>query len=157
MNDPLHRFLRMFQALKKADVRYILIGGFAVVLYGMQRLTRDIDIFVEMVPENVENLRQALASVYQDESIEEITFDELKKYSVIRYVAPDGFCVDIISRLNQAFCYKDLDFREVEIEGTEIRIATPKTLLMLKKDTVRPEDKMDAAFLEKLFKNEGDD
>ena len=58
MNDPLHRFLRMFQALKKADVRYILIGGFAVVLYGMQRLTRDIDIFVEMVPDNVENLEK---------------------------------------------------------------------------------------------------
>jgi len=123
----------------------------------MQRLTRDIDIFVEMVPDNVENLRQALASVYQDESIEEITFDELKKYSVIRYVAPDGFCVDIVSRLGEAFSYKDLDFREVEIEGTEIRIATPKTLLMLKKDTVRPEDKMDTAFLEKVFKNEGDD
>ena len=48
----------MFQALKKADVRYILIGGFAVVLYGMQRLTRDIDIFVEMVPDNVENLEK---------------------------------------------------------------------------------------------------
>ena len=47
----------MFEALDRAKVRYILIGGFAVVLYGMQRLTRDIDIFVEMVPDNIDNLR----------------------------------------------------------------------------------------------------
>lgn len=157
VDDPLDRFIRMFKAFEKANVRYILIAGFAVVLYGMQRLTRDIDIFVEMVPENIENLRKALVSVYQDRSIEEITFEELEKYSVIRYVAPDGFCVDIISRLGDAFSYKDLDFKKVEIEGIEVRIATPETLLRLNKDTVRPEDKMDADFLEELFKGTKDD
>jgi predicted nucleotidyltransferase len=153
----LDRFIRMFEAFEKTKVRYILIGGFAVVLYGMQRLTRDIDIFVEMVPDNIENLRRALGSVYEDQSIEEITFEELEKYSVIRYVAPDGFCVDIISRLGDAFSYKDLDFKKLELEGIEVRIATPETLLRLKKDTVRPEDKMDAAFLEELFKKAKDD
>ena len=157
MDQPLNRFIRMFEVFEKANVSYILIGGFAVVLYGMQRLTRDIDILVEMVPDNIEKLRKALVSVYQDQSIEEITFEELEKYSVIRYVAPDGLCVDIISRLGEAFSYKDLDFKKVEIEGTKVRIATPETLLRLKKDTVRPEDKMDAAFLEELFKRTKDD
>ena len=76
---------------------------------------------------------------------------------MIRYVAPDGFCVDIISRLGDAFSYKDLDFKKLELEGIEVRIATPETLLRLKKDTVRPEDKMDAAFLEELFKKAKDD
>lgn len=156
MEDHLDRFIRMFGAFEKTKVRYILIGGFAVVLYGMQRLTRDIDIFVEMVPDNIANLRKALGSVYQDQSIEEITFEELEKYSVIRYVAPDGFCVDIISRLGEAVSYRDLDFKKVEIEGIDIRIATPETLLRLKKDTVRPEDKVDAGFLEELLKNDKD-
>lgn len=147
----------MFEALDRAKVRYILIGGFAVVLYGMQRLTRDIDIFVEMVPDNIDNLRKALGSVYQDQSIKEITFEELQEYSVIRYVAPDGFCMDIISRLGDAFRYEDLDFKKVEIEGTKVRVATPESLLKLKKDTVRPEDKMDAAFLKELFEKAEDD
>lgn len=157
VNEHLDRFIRMFEAFEKANVNYILIGGFAVILYGMQRLTRDIDIFIEMVPDNIENLRKALMSVYQDQSIEEITFEELEKYSVIRYAAPDGFCVDIISRLGEAFSYKDLDFKEAEIEGAKVRVATPETLFRLKKDTVRPEDKMDAAFLEELFKLTKDD
>jgi predicted nucleotidyltransferase len=147
----------MFEALDRAKVRYILIGGFAVVLYGMQRLTRDIDIFVEMVPDNIENLRKALGSVYRDQSIKEITFEELQKYSVIRYVGPDNFCMDIISRLGDAFSYEDLDFKKVEIEGTKVRVATPETLLKLKKDSVRPEDKMDAAFLKELFEKAEDD
>jgi len=157
MHHPLDRFIRMFEALGKENVRYILIGGFAVILYGMQRLTRDIDIFVETDPDNIENLRKALEAVYRDESIEEITFGELEKYSVIRYVAPDSFCVDIISRLGEAVSYKDLDFKKIDLGGIEVRVATPETLLRLKRDTIRPEDKMDAAFLEELLKRAKDD
>ena len=57
------------------------------------------------------------------------------------------FYVDILSRLGTAFRYDDLDFAEVEVEGVPVRLATPETLIELKRDTVRPIDKDDAARL----------
>ncbi len=37
-------------------------------------------------------------------------------------------------------------------EGVNIKIATPKTLYMLKKNTMRDRDKIDAIFLKELIK-----
>ncbi len=37
-------FLAVFEALDRQEVEYILIGEVAVILHGLERLTRDIDI-----------------------------------------------------------------------------------------------------------------
>ena len=44
-------------------VKYITIGGFAVNIYGYNRNTGDIDIYLEDTIENRINLRKALKSV----------------------------------------------------------------------------------------------
>jgi predicted nucleotidyltransferase len=147
-------FIRVCKALEKQNVDYVLIGGVAVILYGMQRLTRDIDVFVKMDPENIERLCKALHSVFDDESIQEITFESLKEFAVIRYGSPDGLCLDIMARLGEVTTYDDLDYQKVDFEGVGIKIASPETLYNLKKDTVRPEDKADALFLKQLIKKE---
>jgi predicted nucleotidyltransferase len=147
-------FIRVCSALEKEKVDYVLIGGVAVILYGMQRLTRDIDVFVKMDPENIERLRKALHSVFDDESIQEITFESLQEFPVIRYWSPDGLCVDIMSRLGEVATYHDLNYEIVDFEGVRIKIASAETLYNLKKDTVRPEDKADAIFLKQLIEKE---
>jgi len=53
-------------------VEYILIGGVALILHEMERLTRDMDVFIKNTPENNERLQEALQSVFQDEAIKEI-------------------------------------------------------------------------------------
>lgn len=88
MADQFRDFIQVFAAFDKHEVDYILIGGVAVVLHGMERLTRDIDIFVKMAPENIDKLRKALHAAFDDTSIEEITLSELQKYPVIRYGTP---------------------------------------------------------------------
>ncbi|MFW9916764.1 MAG: nucleotidyl transferase AbiEii/AbiGii toxin family protein [Candidatus Thorarchaeota archaeon] len=145
-------YIRVLKAFEESKVDYILVGGFAIILHGMQRLTRDIDVFVKMVPENIEKLRKALHSVFEDPSIEEITLDELQRYPVIRYGTPHGFFIDIMSRLGDVATYDDTQFEIVEFEETKIKIATPEALYHLKKNTVRPEDKRDAMFLRELIK-----
>ncbi len=52
-------FLDVLKAFQKEKLEYILIGGFAVIIHGMPRVTQDLDIFVKMVPENIEKLRIA--------------------------------------------------------------------------------------------------
>jgi hypothetical protein len=146
------KFMQIFEALNEEKVEYILIGGFAVILYGSPRLTQDIDIFLKMNDENISKLKNAFKRIYEDDSIDEITFDELEKYPVIRYGTPDDFHIDIISKLVELFNYKDLEFTTEIFQGIPVRIATPEILLKLKKSTVRPDDQMDAIFIiEKLI------
>ncbi|PJA99331.1 MAG: hypothetical protein CO128_03950, partial [Ignavibacteriales bacterium CG_4_9_14_3_um_filter_30_11] len=88
-------FLNIFDALEKQNVNYVLIGGFAINLYGLQRGTQDIDLFIENDGNNLRRLRTALKSIYNDDSINEITLEELNSYAVIRYGTPDNFNIDI--------------------------------------------------------------
>jgi hypothetical protein len=71
---------------------------------------------------------------------------------VIRYGTPDGFHIDIMAHLGELASYDDLRYEIMEIEGQKIRVATPESLLKLKENTVRPEDKVDALFLNELLK-----
>ena len=47
MVDQFKEFLQVFKALGLQKVDYVLIGGVAVILHGMERLTRDMDIIVK--------------------------------------------------------------------------------------------------------------
>lgn len=147
-------YMRVLEAFEKQKLDYVLVGGFAVILYGMQRLTRDIDIFVKMVPQNINKLKKALKSVFNDPSIEDITLSELQKYPVIRYGSPNGLVVDILSRLGNIATYHDIEYKVIDIQGIKIKVATPETLYRLKKDTVRPGDRLDAMFLKEIIKKE---
>lgn len=153
MNDLFEDFLRILNAFEQHEVDYVLVGGFAVMLHGMERLTRDIDIFVKNSPENIANVREALRMVFHDEAIAEITSDELKKYSVIRYGTPKEFYVDIMTQLGDAVAYENLAHEVIEYEGVRIKLATPETLYRLKRDTVRERDKYDAQFLQALIQS----
>ena len=152
MNGQFKNFMSVLDALDKQKVKYILVGGIAVMLHGIERLTRDIDIFVKMDNKNIERLRKALHSIFEDESIKEITLEELQKYAVIRYGTPDDFYIDIIARLGEVAVYEDLEYEIISCQDIKIRIATPETLYNLKKDTIRYKDKFDAAYLKELIK-----
>ncbi len=151
MEDQFEDFIKVFEALEKYEVDYILIGGVAVILHGMQRLTRDVDVFVNIFPENIGKLREALHSIYKDPSIEEITLNELNDYPVIRYGTPSGFYIDIMARLGEVATYDSLKYEIIDYNGIKIKIATPETLYQLKRDTLRDKDKIDAVFLRELI------
>jgi len=149
--DHFQDFLKVLKAMEDEGVDYILIGGFAVILHGLPRFTMDMDFFIQMVEQNVQKLRKALYSTFGDSDIEEITFDELAKYPVIRYGTPKGFHIDIMAQLGEAATYEDLEYEIMEIQGQKIRVATAEALLKLKEETIRPEDKGDALFLKELL------
>lgn len=142
----------ILEALEQHDVEYILIGGVAVILHGSERLTRDIDIIVNTKLKNIEKLKKALYSVFKDDSIEEISTEDLNKYSVIRYGTPDGFYIDIIERIGAS--YHDITYETILYENIKIKIATPEALYKLKKDSLRQRDQIDVLFLSELIKNQ---
>lgn len=140
-------------ALERHRVSYVVFGGAALNLHGLARFTEDLDIFVEPTSGNVDALKAALHSVYDDPQIDEITaVDLLGEYPAIQYVPPQGsFHVDILTRLGEAFGFEDLEIVRVPFEGLVVNVASPRTLYRMKRDTVRPKDWSDAAALKRHF------
>jgi hypothetical protein len=150
--------LTLLAALEREQVAYVLVGSMGMAIHGVIRATRDIDIFVDPSPPNVARLRAALNAVYADASIAEITAEDLGgDYPAIQYVPPQGdFWIDILARLGERFGYEDLEWQQVTIEDVVVRVATPRMLYRMKRDTIRPLDKHDAAELARRFDVEDD-
>lgn len=53
-------FKEFIQSLNDNHVRYLVIGGYAVALHGYPRYTKDIDIWIDMSPENAAKMVRAL-------------------------------------------------------------------------------------------------
>ncbi|MDM7921425.1 MAG: hypothetical protein QUS14_03915 [Pyrinomonadaceae bacterium] len=53
-------FKELFELLNANDVEYLMIGGYAVGVYGYSRSTNDLDIFVSDDRENVRRISTAL-------------------------------------------------------------------------------------------------
>ena len=57
----LNQFQDVFKYFQKNEVRYLVIGGIASVLYGVPRATFDLDILIDPTIENAQNLLNALS------------------------------------------------------------------------------------------------
>jgi Nucleotidyl transferase AbiEii toxin, Type IV TA system len=150
--NAFERLKQIIQALNEENVDYVLFGGQAVNLHGILRFTEDIDLFVSPTPENVHRLRQALRRIWQDPAIEEILVEDLAgEYAVVRYGTPDGFYIDLVSRLGEAFRFEDIESQALTMGDTRIKIATPRMLYRMKSQTIRPIDRADALDLRAKF------
>jgi hypothetical protein len=147
------RFLDVVRAFEREGVEYVLVGGVAVNLHGLARMTEDIDFFVQPVAENIERLKRALRSLWNDAEIDAIQLGDFESYPTLRYGPPgEEFVVDVITRLGTAFRFEDLEAEPLDVEGVRVNVATPATLVRMKSNTVRPIDKADAAALRKMFR-----
>jgi len=144
--------LKLFRALVARKVEYVIVGAVALALHGIVRGTQDLDLFVRPTEENVARLRDALFDVWQDPAISEISAAELAgEIPVVRYSPTQDMTVDVISRLGEAFSFDQIEWEEVDADGVRVRVATPRMLLRMKQDTLRPIDGRDAYELRERF------
>jgi predicted nucleotidyltransferase len=54
-------FREFFESLNRNEVRYLIVGGYAVGYHGHPRYTKDIDVWIESNSENAARLIQSLA------------------------------------------------------------------------------------------------
>lgn len=149
--DEIIRVLREFET---AGLEYVLIGAAAMGFHGLVRATQDLDLFIRATAENIERLRVALRRVYDsDPHIDEISSaDLLGDYPAVRYVPPSGdLYFDVLTRLGESASFETVAAEIKEFQGTKVRVATPQALYRLKKNTVRPQDQVDAAALQERF------
>jgi len=149
--DLFEKFLRIIDTFNRFEVQYVVIGGVAMITHGMPRLTQDLDLLLELSDTNITRLQQALQSIYDDTAIDEITHTALEESSVIRYGTPDNFYLDLMGRIGEVADFHSVRSERRIIGGVAIILATAESLLQLKRNTIRPEDKRDCLFLERLI------
>jgi hypothetical protein len=99
----------LLQNLNKFEVRYLLIGGFAIAFYGSPRATRDIDLWIENTADNMVRLKGALISTGLSEaSALQKTTPLVAGFSVFNFSASD-FKIDLMHNL--------VEFKHVEQLG----------------------------------------
>lgn len=145
--------IEIIAAFEREQVRYVLIGSMAMALQGIVRATEDIDFFVDPESSNVDRIKRALRSVFDDDSIDQIESNDLAgEYAVVRYgPAEQDLTIDLVGKLGDAFAFEDIEHEVIDHSGVSIRVATPRMLHRMKRDTVRPQDRVDADRLRQAF------
>ena len=143
----------VLRALEREGVRYVVFGAAALNFHGLARFTEDLDLFVAPDRDNIERLKRALRSVFDDPHIDDISADDmLGEYPAIQYVPPEGtFHIDMLVRLGEAFRYEDLEAVRLPFEELTVSVASPATLYRMKRNTVRLKDRADAELLKQRF------
>ncbi|MEX2400680.1 MAG: hypothetical protein WD423_07895 [Rhodothermales bacterium] len=137
-------FIEVCRSLNAQGVKYIVVGGMAMIHQGYLRATEDIDLLLDEARENVERARSAL-EILPDKAIREMDPRDLEEYTVVRVA--DAIIVDLMVRA----CGISYREAESEIEWTEIEdVKIPFAsidLLIRMKQTGREKDELDLLFL----------
>jgi len=132
-------FKEFLKLLKEHDVRYLLIGGYAVGYHGYARATEDMDIWVAIHPDNAQKLVSAMKAFgLDDPNLTSELF--LQKPKIIRMGFPP-LRLEIttsISGVEFEECYKT---RIVDnFDGVEVCVIDLKNLKKNKKASGRTKD-----------------
>ena len=148
--------LEFWGKLNELSVRYIMIGGLAVRFQGFNRITDDLDLWLEDTPDNRKKLRKAF---------DELQYGDYPEIETMQFVAgwtsfyAAGMILDIITEmkglehLSFSDCYEAALI--TDIEDVQIRSLHLNHLIMNKKVVDRPKDKLDVIYLEKLKRLKG--
>lgn len=146
--ELLKELVKLCEALNSAKIKYVVVGGCAVILHGYYRTTHDIDLLVEPSLENVKNLKDVLYRTFNSKDVFEISDDDVMRYTVVRF-APESeeIVIDLIGKIGEISSdIANNDIEVVELEGVKIPVCGLSTLIETKKG-VRPKDKEDLLFL----------
>ena len=143
--------LKFWTGLNKYHVQYIMVGGFAVNLYGYSRATNDVDLWLNDTKGNRINLGKAFEEIgYGEISFENIQFVP----GWTNFHIGSGIQLDIMTSMKGL---EDLSFDEclqmatvAEIMGVKVPFLHINHLITNKKIVNRPKDQTDVIELEKI-------
>lgn len=135
-------FKEFLQLLNSEKTEYLLIGGYAVCLYGHVRTTKDMDVWVAADSGNQQRLREVLIKFgFPPHSLPMPLFEGEK--SVLRMGVPPNRLEVLakIAAVDFAACYERR--RMMEIDGVHVPVIDLNDLLQNKRSTGRASDQAD--------------
>ena len=164
------QFSEILTGLRRADIDYVLVGGLAVFLNGISRVTMDVDIALAMNDANLSRfidfakglgLKPRIPVVLETlKSVDQIDkwFNEkgMIAFSLVGRTV-DDLSIDVLVRPVVPFEELKSRARTVVFSGGEVVVANPEDLIRMKQDTGRSVDARDIALLRDLIaeRNEG--
>ena len=151
-------FLEFIAALNQSQAKYILIGGYSVVIHGYPRTTGDLDIWVECTEANYQRILKAF-EVFRlpvfDMNLK--NFLDQENLDVFRFGRPP-VAIDIITKVNGLeFSQAYPESKSREFEGVSITYLSLQDLIKTKKATGRPKDLNDIENLQNFNNREAQD
>lgn len=131
--------LHVAKLLEDEGVEYALIGGYALALQGIVRLTEDVDVLVAPSVENSRRWVRALSKL-PDGAAKELIGDETLHEELYAIRINDEFTVDVMNSAS-GFSWQDLAQYRTRVEG--INVVSLEGLLRMK-EKGRLKDQADA-------------
>ena len=156
-------FLRVLKAFEDGGIRYVLVGGLAVLLHGVDRLTADIDLVIDLAPEQAAKAIEALLALGlkagapvdpRDFSSPAVRrrWREESGLVVLSFWDPQHRCptVDLFAEYPMDFETMFNNAVIMPLSGTQVRTASVAHLVQIKRAAGRPRDLEDIARLAEL-------
>jgi len=160
-------FESLVKALDAANVRYLIAGGLAVNAYGYLRFTKDIDLVVQLAPDNIEHAFSALqglsyrpvvpitAAQFSDTTQRERWIRD-KGMKVLQFWSDAHRETPIAVFVIEPFDFDD-EFGNATpkpLGQITVRFVSTPVLIRMKKAAGRAQDKLDITELRKLHPND---
>jgi hypothetical protein len=140
-------FKDMLSCLLEEKVEFLLVGGYALGVYGHPRATKDIDLWIWTDPVNSEKTYRALATF--GAPLANVTPMAFSESGVIFQIGVPPNRIDLITKadgIEFKACYQNRAI--VSIEGLDIPVISREDLILNKRTTDRPQDRVDVDVLE---------
>jgi hypothetical protein len=141
-------FKEFIKLLNANDVKYLVVGGFAVAYHGYPRYTKDIDFWVWAHPDNTDKLIKAIQEF--GFGVLDVQKEDLSNPDNIIQLGYEPNRIDLIVQL------EGLDFescflqkQDAIFEGIPIYFIGYQDLIKNKRSSGRLKDKLDVKTLEK--------
>lgn len=156
-------YLDLFAALHRHKVQYVLIGGLAVALHGIERNTMDIDVSVVVTPNNMQHLLQAaqelgLTPMLPVPLATLTDIATLKNWHIHRNLQAFSLRSNELAGVSlDVLLFPPVDPREMcqraltlDLSGVPVVLASIDDLIALKQSAGRPIDLADIEHLKRL-------
>ena len=147
-------YKEMLQCLSAEDVKFLLVGAYAMAAHGYPRATMDIDLWVMPSPDNAAAVLRALRQF--GAPLQGLSLSDLQKDDTVFQIGVAPRRIDILTgasglHFDEAFARSS----PIEIEGLQIRIPSLADLIRNKRASGRTKDLEDAEALEALWESGG--
>jgi hypothetical protein len=153
----------LFSELDRQRVEYLLVGGLAVVLHGVPRLTMDVDLLIALRSANVDSFVRAakalgltpiipvqLEQLADADSRSAWIRDKGLLAFALRSPEPSAPTVDVLIGVPIDFDSAYARRVRMELEGIPIWVAAVEDIIAMKENTGRAQDAADVALLRSI-------
>ncbi|UZR94884.1 nucleotidyl transferase AbiEii/AbiGii toxin family protein [Chondrinema litorale] len=159
----MQHYLQLFKSLYKARVEYLVCGGLAVNIYGIPRMTADIDLMLRFSPNNLKKFKEVTTKLSYNACIpvdieklvdETVRKDMVEKKNLIAYSYYNSIAsfmnLDILVKTPKDFEYFWSNKETRDIEDFEVYLVSLQNLIEMKKYAGRGQDEQDIQLLYRL-------